>query len=215
MHIEFLCEDASGKRMLETIIPLLLGEPGNAHTWRIHAYKRIGRLPTNLSRGHDPRKRILLDRLPKLLRGYAKTPGIDAVVVVADVDQNDCRDFLSELKTLASRVSPTLKVMFRLAIEEMEAWYLGDRYAVQAAYPQAKTGELDTYIQDSRCGTWEKLADAVYPGGSDAIKQKGWPAPGRIKHEWAENITPHMIPGRNQSPSFMKFCEGLAHLISF
>ncbi len=42
----------------------------------------IGRIPKNLNAGGDPAKRILLDQLPKLLGGYGKTPGIDAVVVV-------------------------------------------------------------------------------------------------------------------------------------
>jgi len=32
----------------------------------------------------DPAKRVLLDQLPRQLRGYGKTPGIDAVIVVLD-----------------------------------------------------------------------------------------------------------------------------------
>lgn len=32
----------------------------------------------------DPAKRMLLDQLPWLLRGYGKTPGIDAVIAVLD-----------------------------------------------------------------------------------------------------------------------------------
>ena len=32
----------------------------------------------------DPAKRMLLDQLPRLLGGYGKTPGIDAVIVVLD-----------------------------------------------------------------------------------------------------------------------------------
>jgi len=40
----------------------------------VRAYKGIGRLPKNLKGTSDPSKRILLDQLPKLLRGYGKMP---------------------------------------------------------------------------------------------------------------------------------------------
>ncbi|MCL1500543.1 hypothetical protein M3O40_14855, partial [Xanthomonas nasturtii] len=49
---------------------------------------------------------------------------------------------------------------------------------------------LSGYQQDSICGTWELLADAVYPGGSAAIIKAGWPLPGEVKHEWADHICP-------------------------
>jgi hypothetical protein len=103
--------------------------------------------------------------------------------------------------------------MFRLAIEEVEAWYLGDRQALQTAYPRAKTDVLNRYVQDSVCGTWELLADAVHSGGSEAIRKAGWPLPGQIKYEWAEKIGPLLEPDRNVSPSFGKLRDGLCHLI--
>ena len=43
------------------------------------------------------------------------------------------------------------------AIEESEAWLLGDREALIAAYPDINLEILDTYVQDSQCGTWELL----------------------------------------------------------
>lgn len=160
----------------------------------------------------DPAKRILLDRLPKVLKGYGNTPGIDAVVVVLDSDQRDCVAFLSELRAIAATSSPVPVTMFRLAIEEIEAWYLGDRDALLKAYPRAKRNVLDKYMQDSICSTWELLADAVHPGGSVALKKAGWPLPGQIKHEWAEKIGPLMQIDKNQSPSFGKLRDGLTRL---
>lgn len=212
MHIEILVEDASGAKLLKAVLPKLLGEQGVSHSWRVHSYKGIGRIPSNLHAGGDPAKRILLDQLPKLLRGYGKTPGIDAVVVVLDSDRRTCVDFLSELKTLLAGCDPAPNTMFRLAIEEVEAWYLGDRQALQAAYPRAKADVLNRYAQDSICDTWELLADAVHNGGSAAIKKTGWPLPGQIKCEWAEKIGPLMEPDRNTSPSFGKFRDGLRRL---
>jgi hypothetical protein len=61
---------------------------------------------------------------------------------------------------------------------------------------------LSTYINDSICGTWEKLADAIYPGGSAALSNKGWQTIGTEKSVWAEKITPHMDVSNNVSPSF-------------
>lgn len=215
MHIEILVEDSSGEKLLDAVLPKLLGEQCKPHSWRVHAYKGIGRIPKNLNAGADPAKRILLDQLPRLLQGYGKTPGIDAVVVVVlDSDRRNCEDFLAELKALAAACNPVPNTLFRIAIEEMEAWYFGDQQALKAAYPKAKIEVLQRYQQDSVCGTWEQLADAIYPGGSAAIKKAGWPLPGQIKYEWAARIGPFLDPDRNVSPSFRKLRDGLRRLVA-
>jgi len=43
--------------------------------------------------------------------------------------------------------------------------------AIKAAYPRARASVLSKYVQDSICGTWEMLADAVLTGGSKALKK--------------------------------------------
>ncbi|MGB4336308.1 MAG: DUF4276 family protein [Chromatiaceae bacterium] len=214
MHIEILVEDSSGEKLLNAVLPKLLGEQGDPHSWRVHAYKGIGRIPKNLSAGADPAKRILLDQLPRLLQGYGRTTGIDAVVVVLDTDKRNCVDFLAELKALATGCKPAPNTLFRLAIEEVEAWYLGDLQALVQAYPRAKAAALNRYVQDSACNPWELLADAVHPGGSAAIKKAGWPLPGQVKHQWAERIGPLLDPDRNVSPSFVKLRDGLRRLVA-
>lgn len=214
MHIEILVEDASGKVLLESLLPRIIGRFGEPHTWRIVAYKGIGHIPKNLQTSGDPARRILLDQLPRLLRGLGKTPGIDAVVVVLDADQRNCVDFLAELKALAAGCNPPSNTMFRLAIEEIEAWYFGDSQALADAYPTVKREVLRRYQQDSVCGTWERLADAVYPGGSSAVNKAGWPLPGQLKHEWARKIGPLLDPDRNVSPSFGKLRDGLRRLVA-
>lgn len=214
MHIEFLVEDSSGERLLSQLLPQILGEQGAPHSWRLKAYKGVGRIPPGLLPRADPAKRMLLDQLPRLLQGYGKTPGIDTVVVVLDSDRRDCKEFLQELRSLAEGCNPVPNTLFRLAIEEIEAWYLGDRTALLTAYPRAKREVLDRYVQDSVCNTWEMLADAVHAGGSAAIKKTGWPLPGQIKHEWAEKMGPLMNINQNKSPSFGKFRDGLSRMIA-
>jgi hypothetical protein len=214
MHIEVLVEDSSGKKLLESLFPKILGEMGAPHTWRLISYKGIGRVPKGLIAGSDASKRILLNQLPRLLRGYKNTSGVDRVAVVLDSDKRDCRKFLGELLGIAKSCHADQKTLFRLAIEEIEAWYLGDRDAVLQAYPRAKKSVLDRYEQDAVCGTWELLADAVVTGGSEAVKRQGWPHVGQIKHAWAEKIGPLMVPERNVSPSFGKLRSGLHRIVA-
>lgn len=213
MHIEILVEDSSGKTLLDILLPQIFGSENVSHTWRVHPYKGIGRLPRNLNPKGNPSKRILLEQLPRLLAGYGNTPGIDAVIVVLDSDQKDCAAFLSELNALTQQCKAPPCVMFRLAIEEMEAWYFGDRKALLAAYPRAKKQVLDRYQQDSICGTWELLADAIHPGGAKDVQKKGWPLPGQLKHDWAKRVGPLMNVELNDSCSFVKLRDGLRALI--
>ncbi|MFN7937283.1 MAG: DUF4276 family protein [Bryobacteraceae bacterium] len=211
MHIEFLVEDLSTKALIESLLPKLL--PTEDYSYRIVDYRGIGHLPPGLRTTQDPRKRVLLHQLPRLLQGYGKTPGIDAVVVVVDSDTRPCANFLAELQQVLRSCNPAPRTLFRLAIEESEAWLLGDAAALLTAYPNAKRKPLETYQQDAICGTWETLAECVHPGGHDALSTQGYAAIGRAKSEWATNIGPHLDPNRNNSPSFRKFVEGLRRLI--
>jgi hypothetical protein len=211
MHIEILTEDSSGKALLEHLLPKLVGPYGEPHSWRIIKFGGIGHLPKGMHDG-DPKKRTLLNKLPAILRGYARTDSVDAVLVILDSDKRDCSAFLTELRDTAAVSGADGKTMFRLAIEETEAWYFGDAAALLLGYPKAKQTIIDRYRQDSVCGTWELLADAIHTGGSVAILKTGWPLPGQIKHEWANRIGPHMNPDANQSPSFGKLRDGLRRL---
>lgn len=214
MHFEILVEDASGKIALKSILEKILGLNGQDHTYRIFSYKGAGHIPKNLRGSTDPQKRILLDRLPKLLRGYGKSlqSSEAAVVVVVDLDDKDCCVFKQKLLDILNSCNPQPTTLFRIAIEEGEAWLLGDRDAIKAAYPKVKEQALDTYVQDSICGTWEKLADAVYSGGSQKLKQLGWPHTGRAKCEWAQNIAPRLDVEVNKSKSFQVFRDGIRKL---
>ncbi len=214
MHYEILVEDESGKIALEYIVPKILG-PDTSHTYRIHPYKGIGRLPRGLKNTTNPRKRILLDQLPRVLSGYGKSlqpPENYGVIVVVDSDRKDCQAFKGELLNLLDKCGPAPSTLFRIAIEEMEAWLLGDREAILSAFPTARKHSLDGYKQDGTCGTWEVLADAVHPGGSTALKKLGFPHTGQAKCSWAEKIAPKMDVHANLSPSFNVFVRSFEKL---
>ncbi|MDD5433795.1 MAG: hypothetical protein PH343_00055, partial [Nitrospira sp.] len=195
MHFEILVEDQSGKKALDILVPKIIG---NSHTFRVHPYKGIGRLPKDLRTSADPNMRILMEQLPRLLNGYGKTfavypPAYHAVVIlVCDLDDKCLKVFRKELFEVLNSCHPKPETQFCIAIEEGEAWFLGDVSAVKAAYPNAKNATLNSYENDSIHGTWEKLADAIYPGGSLKLSSKGWQMIGVEKSRWAEAITPHM-----------------------
>ena len=216
MHFEVLVEDRSGSIALDCIMEKILGSNGSDHSWRIIGYKGIGHIPEDLRGVTDPSKRILLDQLPKILRGYGKSfkdiRDLVAVVVVVDLDDRDCMAFKQDLLDVLNACNPRPQTLFRIAIEESEAWLLGDRDAVKAAYPGAKDPILDRYVQDSICGTWEVLANAIHPGGSARLKKSGYPATGAAKCQWAENIAPFLDVDRNRSRSFQVFRDGVKAL---
>ena len=207
MHFEILVEDQSGRKALDFLVPKIIG---NGHTFIVHSYMGIGRIPKTMRDTTNARKRILLDNLPKLLKGYGNTFAgcgnyAAAVILVCDLDDRCLKRFRAELYGILNACNPKPETRFCFAIEEGEAWFLGDLRAVKATYPKAKNSVLNSYINDSICGTWEKMADAVYQGGASALSAKGWQAVGAEKSKWAEQISPHMIVEDNQSPSFCYF----------
>lgn len=215
MHFEILVEDKSGKKMLDILVPKIIGD---GHTFKVIAYKGIGNIPKKMNPNDNASKRILLNQLPRLLKGYGKTFAsytggyTAAVILVCDLDDKCLKAFREELFNILNTCSPQPETRFCIAIEEGEAWLLGDISAIKAAYPNARDPVLRKYENDSICGTWECLADAVYKGGAGALSKKGWYAVGAEKYRWAEAICPHMSISSNLSPSFRYFREKLADL---
>ncbi|MCG7853240.1 MAG: DUF4276 family protein [Methanosarcinaceae archaeon] len=215
MHFEILVEDQSGKKALEILVPKIIGYE---NTFIIHSFKGIGRIPKNMRDAKNASKRILLENLPKLLKGYGRTfAGYPndyeaALILLCDLDDKCLKAFREDLFGILNACNPRPETRFCFAIEEGEAWFLGDLNAVRNAYPQANNAVLNTYVNDSICGTWEKFADAVYPGGAQTLSAKGWQVVGAEKSKWAEKITPHMDISNNDSPSFCYFRDKMREL---
>lgn len=215
MHFEVLVEDQSGKKALDILIPKIIDDQ---HSFTVHAYKGIGRIPRNLRSSTDASKRILFDQLPRLLRGYGKRDAgyrnyPAAVIVICDLDKKCLKELRQELFTVLNACKPKPETRFCIAVEEGEAWLLGDLAAVKAAYPRAKDNVLDRYENDAIRDTWELLADAVSQGGANGLKKKGWTAVGHEKSRWAKRIAPHMNVDNNTSPSFCYFQKKIRELI--
>jgi hypothetical protein len=214
MHFAILVEDISGKTMLDILVPKILG-PDTEHTFTVYPYKGIGHIPKGLNPKTDPEKRILLDQLPRLLAGFGNAfAGFGkayaaSVIVVCDLDRRNLRSFRTELTAVLGKVKKAPDTSFCLAIEEGEAWLLGDIPAIKKAFPKAKDAVLAGYKNDSICGTWELLADALYPGGASSLEAQAYHVAGAEKSRWAREISPHMDVDNNQSPSFGAFVAAL------
>ena len=214
MHFEILVEDQSGKKALEIIVPKIIG---TSHNINIRPYKGKGSIPKNLKANVGKRNRTLLGNLPATLRGFGRQhqycKNFSAVIVICDLDKMCCKAFLRELNEVLNSCDPKPQIRFCIAIEEGEAWFLGDIPAIKCAYPKARNEILKKYVNDSICGTWELLADAIFPGGREKLSDRDWAAVGAQKSEWAEKISPCMDVGNNKSPSFNHFRNKLLELI--
>ncbi len=92
-------------------------------------------------------------------------------------------------------------VIFRFAVEELEAFYLADLRALRLAFPEFDQKEAKRYRPDSICKTWELFGRIVGDGGGNKVA-------------WARAICPVLTvdPGKSRSPSFKQLCSGLEEL---
>jgi hypothetical protein len=201
MHIEVQVEEPSAEEALRHLLPKIIGERA---TFGIINYGA---------------KHNLLAKLPARLRAYAARihSGEDLkLAVLIDCDGDDCRELKNRLEAMARDAGLATKsapdgnnsfiVVNRLAIEELEAWFLGDAAAVRAAFPKASTFEKKPAYRDPdaiRGGTWEALHRLLKP-----YYPESYP-----KIEAARRIAPHLNVSTNRSASFRCFCSGLKSLV--
>ena len=151
MHFQFLIEDQSSA----VLIRLIMEKIKAAHpeiTYDDKAYKGLGGF-TKKNTVKETKEGKLLNDLATVLRGFNKSlqyiPAV--IIIVLDNDTRDPSTFLAELEAVAEQNHINVDHVFCLAVEEVEAWLLGDEAALFAAYPNAKTAVLRSYVQDSIC----------------------------------------------------------------
>ena len=160
MHFEILVEGQADLTALSILIPKIICEYGCPHTWKIHKHRGIGNIPNDLNAAPNRNNQTLLHNLPSKLRAYGNTDKKNIVVIVlVDLDDKNYSVFKRELEDILRYCDKKPHTLFCIAIEELEAWFLGDPVALKKAYPLAKDSILETYKQDSQCGTWYILVD--------------------------------------------------------
>ncbi len=117
--------------------------------------------------------------------------------------QDDCLELKKSLldlyKGLTRRPS---QVLFRIAVEEIESWFIADREAIKQAYPKCKLDKISqNYVPDQVIGAWECLAQVL--GHKERRCDLG------EKKEWAEKISPHLDLNSPRSPSLRAFIDGI------
>lgn len=200
-YFEVLVEGGADVPAVREIFSRKFGLLEDEH-FRIHPHKGRGRLPSNLLSQPDRKHQGLLDQLPAKLKGFSYLGPNVCVLVLLDVDNTPCRNLLTELQQMLAQLPRRPpNVLFRLAIEETESWFIADQTAIKLAFPKAKLGKLpDT--PDAIVGAWEKLAEAL------GIDRKT--VTGADKYKWAETIAPHLDLNHPPSPSFRKLIDGIA-----
>jgi hypothetical protein len=190
MHLEVYVEEPSAKAALDQLLARVLG---GERTFVVHPFRD---------------KQQLLREIPSRLRGYSRwLPSDWRVVVLVDEDREDCLELKQRLVEHARSAGLGDRVLCRVAVEELEAWFLGDVEALRAVYPRVpsslarRAGFRDP--DGVRGGTWEAL-DRV-------LRRAGYPQ-GLVKTAAAREIAMHMDPERNRSHSFCVFRDGIRRL---
>jgi hypothetical protein len=205
MRLHFLVEGVGEEAFLNAWLPRFLPA---AHSYKIYPHEGKGRLAADFHRKPDPAQRGLLDQLPAKLRAFGNhlDSETDRVVILIDLDDQDCHDLKKRLEKAVKSCDPQPAVLIRIAIEETESFFLSDPKAIKSAFPSAKVGKLRSYKPDSICGAWEKMREVIDDSSTSEDKVG-----------WAEAIGPHLgidWKGRNanKSPSFRVFCRGLLRI---
>jgi hypothetical protein len=173
----------------------------------IHPHKGKGTLPDPLFRRPDPKNRTLLHQLPAKIRGYTYSDRDVCLVVVVDADRDNCVDLKNSLLNIlnATNQHPGC-VLFRVAVEEIESWFIADPSAVKRAYSSCKVSKLENIPPDSIVGAWEILAESL---GKDPNLCSG-----ADKVEWAVKISPHLDLDNPGSPSLKIFIDGISRVLA-
>ena len=155
-YIEILVEDKSGGILVKQIMEKYVLDKQNI-TYRVHSFKGIGKIPLRAKSSQVKSKRLLTD-LPLYLKGMSLSlenmPGNKAIFVILDSDDEDCANLKCKLVKMYQELGLSIQVFFCIAVEEMEAWLLGDKEALLKAYPMAKQQLLQKLF---KCECAEKV----------------------------------------------------------
>lgn len=200
-YFEVLVEGASDVPTVREVLVRRFSLVEGEH-FRIHPHRGRGSLPANPLARPDPKQQTLLHQLPAKLSGFSFLGPNCCVIVVVDADDTPCAEFLTQLKAMLELLPrKPARVLFRLAVEETESWFIADEHAIRRAYPTARTQPLRDIAPDAIVGAWELLADALRVRRKDVT--------GAEKVAWARQIAPHLDLDQPRSPSLRKLVHGI------
>ena len=199
MHVEFLVEDSSSDAMIEVLLGRLLSaDPhGEGHSWRIHPFRG---------------KQRMLQRLPKVMAGILAADFADGIVVLLDADRDDCVNLKQSLRDMVSSLGyqdESTEIWIRIAVTELESWFIGDPAATRAAYPRITDGDLRLRAwrnPDSVPDAWEWLEKLLIRRGHYVTRMPKT----LVARNIAENL--NLYPDRNTSVSFCLFLRTIREI---
>lgn len=201
MIIHVLTEGASDVPVIRELLSrhFQLNEHDDFH---IYPHRGRGVLPADIEARPHWKHRGLLDQLPAKLRGWGRYMDVDSLVVVLiDADDDDPVELLGGLKDMLALLSSRPpNVVFKLAVEETESWFIADPQAIRIAFPKANIGMLQWVAPDQVIGSWERMAEC--------FGRKPETITGGDKTYWAEKISPHLNFENPISPSLGKLVAG-------
>lgn len=152
-------------------------------------------------------KSDLLAQLPAKLRAYGRAldPCEHRLLVLVDADQDDCKALKARICDAHAANAPGLSLLVRIACEETEAFYLGERTAIEAGYgplTPERAAALSEYVQDSPIGTAELFQRVIGAGSLNKVA-------------WAKTMGFRLSvdPTENRSPSFRHLVSALDRLL--
>lgn len=191
-HFEILVEEPSMEAFLIELLPSLLAET----TFAIHVYQG---------------KADLLDKLQARLRDYAKwLPANARIVVLIDRDDNDCAALKRRLEHDATVAGLTTRsgsgatgwrLVNRIAIEELEAWFFGEWAGVRQAYPKVPA----TIVNKAPYRDCESISGGTWEALERVLKRAGYFSGGLRKVEMARAIGRYFNHKLCASSSFVAF----------
>ncbi len=206
MFFEVLVEGGADRPVVKEVLQRRFGLK-EGRQFRVHPHKGKGRLPDNPLATPDRKHRGLLDQLPAKLRGMSWMGSDYCVVVLVDADDQECSQLKQSLIELCQSLDKKPEnVLFRIAIEETESWFIADLEAVKRAYPNANLGRLQGVEPDTVIGAWEQLAKSLNKNPQQCR--------GADKHEWAIRISPQLNLDFPCSPSLEAFISGIGDCIT-
>jgi hypothetical protein len=201
-HLELLVEEPSMEAFLGALLPRLL--PAD-RSFVVHPFQG---------------KTDLMAKLQDRLRGYASwLPDDWRVVVVVDRDDDDCMALKAQLEAMAKKAKLRSRsvagkrpwqLVNRIAVEELEAWYFGDWFAVCAAYPRVSKAVINQagyrHPDAIAGGTWEAF--------ERVLQKRGYFRGGLGKIEAARALGAALDPQRSRSASFACFCDAVVEAVA-